>query len=265
MKLAPPLLVLLAVQALLSADAFRPGPAAAAGVSAGHTRARALSPASPKLSRGRRAAVVHATLMEDAEDTDTEAASGGHDGDEHDEERKAGAKFMSVEKFIAEVSKIIKDYNPATESRLNMYVESCKGRLGPGHVAFLLQKCSQHRIRTDRVVDVDFILSGLKSLPKKQRSLTAMQLAAAMDGLRSLDPSNPRLDELLSLLVQNIRRCKDPLKSCNVGQAMYGFQRFDSNNDAALELLREFTKKMKSQKVSLWLDASDTSKALFGK
>ena len=129
------------------------------------------------------------------------------------------------------------------------------------HAATMLQRCARFKLDITEAISLDTI-GEILGKASYRRNLRSVEAAHAMYGLRVLNEETPDMSYYLNQLTQLILDCDEPFKAQEIGNALYGLQRFTCDKIEVRKLLSVFGTKLKSSTVQL--SAQEISNSIYG-
>ena len=168
----------------------------------------------------------------------------------------------------SEINKLIistiedRDVLPAARlMTLRKIIKEKKSLLNHVHAATMLQRCARYKLDITKAISLS-ALSEILVRDSHRKSLTAVETAHAVYGLRMLGPETIGIDQFLRQLTTLILNCDEPFRAQDIGNALYGMQKFSCDAIEVRKLLAAIG--MKFRQSSVQLNPQDISIAIYG-
>jgi hypothetical protein len=145
--------------------------------------------------------------------------------------------------------------------RLKAVVQDKGALLNHVHAATMLQRCARFKLDITEAISLDTI-GEILGKASHRKNLRSVEAAHAMYGLRVLNEETPDMSYYLNQLTQLISDCEEPFKAQEIGNALYGLQRFTCDKIEVRKLLAVFGAKLKTSTVQL--SAQEISNSIYG-
>jgi hypothetical protein len=148
---------------------------------------------------------------------------------------------------------------------LKTLVKENKYALNHIHAATMMQRCARSKIDITEALSLKF-LADLLGKTSHRENLKPVEAAHTIYGLRMLHAEKADIFPFINLLTLLVSGCSEPFKAQEIGNTMYGLQKFSSDSTEIRKLLSVLAVKFKmsSTKGNKRLSPQEISNALFG-